>query len=154
MDEVELLKSGKKLFERGILIALVAAVLSACANYSIGATAQQVSPLMAIWYSHAVIGFICLVGLLIKGQLKETLHDFHAHPYLITGQSVCDNGAWIGYAYAVTYLPISLVITISESYIILAALLGYWIGGERLHIHQKIGAAVALPAVILFAALQ
>ncbi|MFM2415234.1 MAG: hypothetical protein RI911_927 [Candidatus Parcubacteria bacterium] len=154
MDEVDVLRQGRRLFEKGVLIALAAAVLSACANYSIGASAQNVSPLMAIWYSHAVIGCIAGLALYIKGEFFELVDDFKAHPWLISGQSVCDNAAWVGYAYAVTYLPISLVITISESYIILAALLGYWIGKEHLHIHQKIGAAIALPAVILFAILM
>lgn len=154
LNKTNVLKGSSTLLERGLFIALVAAVLSACANYAIGVSAQQVSPLMAIWYSHAVIGVISIIALAIKGQLFELFHDFQAHPYLISGQSFFDNAGWIGFSYAVTYIPISLAITISESYIILAALLGYWVGKEKLHMHQKIGAAIALPAVVVFAALH
>jgi len=48
-----------------------------------------------------------------------------------------------------TALPISIATTISESYVILAALLGYVIGKERLTSHQKTGAVVAIFSVII-----
>jgi drug/metabolite transporter (DMT)-like permease len=41
--------------------------------------------------------------------------------------------------------------TISEGYIIVAAMLGYFVGKEKLKSHQLLGAAIALPAVILLA---
>lgn len=154
VSTVDVFGQVRHLVEKGIYIALIAAVLSACANYTIAVSAQQVSPLMAIWYTHVIVGIMSVFVLLVRGQLHEVFHDFVVHPYLILGQSAADTFGWLGYAYAVTYIPISLVITISESYIIFAALLGYWIGKESLHIHQKIGVAIALPSVVLFAALM
>jgi drug/metabolite transporter (DMT)-like permease len=59
--------------------------------------------------------------------------------------------AWFGYAYAVSQSSIALTITISEAYIVLAALLGVVINRERLRRHQVLGAALALGAVVVLA---
>jgi drug/metabolite transporter (DMT)-like permease len=150
----EIVSIHKRLFEKGVMLAFAAAGLSALSNYTMGISAQQVSPLMAVWYMHTVIGVLSLIALIISKEIFEIEHDLRTHPFLICGQSFFDNIAWIGYTYAVTYVPISTVAAISVSYVILASFLGYWFGHERLTSRQKIGSAIALPAVVLFAILS
>jgi drug/metabolite transporter (DMT)-like permease len=140
----------KKLFlEKGFLLALGSSALSAFVNFYTGYTAQTISPLLSIYITHLTLTIICFAIIIFSRELKEIIHDLKTHPYLILLESLCDNIAWFGYAYAVLYTSIAITITISESYIILAALLGYFVNKEKLTTNQKIGAVITLTAVVL-----
>jgi uncharacterized membrane protein len=67
---------------------------------------------------------------------------------VVLGESLFDNLAWIAYSGAVIYLPVSLTIGITESYIVLAALLGIIANRERLQRHQYFGIGLALVGTI------
>lgn len=80
--------------------------------------------------------------------MENVLSHIKQHPYESTGVALLDNAAWVLYATATTLIPISLAITISESYIILAVILGVTINKEELSRHQWIGIVLSLVAVI------
>lgn len=151
VKETKHLKYHKHLVEKGVWLALAAAGLAASVDIYISVSAKVISPLMTIWYTHAVIAVICGIWITFRGSWRSFYKDFKTHPYLILGQAASDNIAWIGFAYAVTYASVSKIMTISEGYIIVAALLGYFIGKEKLKSHQILGASIALPAVIILA---
>lgn len=141
--------SHKHWFERGALLALVGAVLSAVTNVFVGDAASQVDPFFVIWYTHAVLFLVCTCILLAGQTFGRTVRLARRHAPLVLGMALCDNVAWFGYAYAVSQSSIALTITISEAYIVLAALLGVVINRERLRRHQVLGAVVALSAVVV-----
>lgn len=143
------LKTRRSIFERGTLIALVATCLAALSNYFIAIASQLSSPLIAIWYMHVVIGILCLIYLTVTGEITNTYTSFVKNKTNILIAGFADNIGWTGYAYAVLVMPISLTITISEAYIVLAAFLGYYFNKEHLSSHQKIGAVIAITGVIL-----
>ena len=58
---------------------------------------------------------------------------------ILTGMCILDNIAWIAFAWAMTLAPIGIVVALSESYIIIAVLLGMFVNREFLRKHQKIG---------------
>lgn len=151
VKKVEHLHYHKHFLERGVWLALAAALLAAIVDLFIGTVAQSISPLLTIWYQHAFLVLACGAWLTLRGEWKSYFQDLKTHPYLIFGQSLFDNIAWIGFAYAVTSISISLTLTISEGYIIVAALLGHFSNHEKLRSHQMLGAGLAIPAVIALA---
>lgn len=139
----------KRIFEKGVLLALAAAFLSALTNFYIGTYAQQMSPLFVIWATHSMLALLCGAYIIARGEVLELVAALRKHPLPILAQGIFDNMAWIGYAFATSMMPISITVMISESYIALAALLGYFIGRETLRTHQIFGAAIAFTGVAL-----
>jgi drug/metabolite transporter (DMT)-like permease len=70
---------------------------------------------------------------------------------LILSVGFMDNMAWIFYAYSMLSIPVAIATGISESYIVLASLLGLWLNRERLRHHQFVGLLVAVIGAILLA---
>ncbi|MFZ2886817.1 MAG: EamA family transporter [Minisyncoccia bacterium] len=141
----------KRIFEKGVLLALAGAFLSALTNFYIGTYSQSMSPLFVIWATHSMLAILCAVYILLRDDFGSLWRIIKAHPGPVIAQSVLDNAAWIGYAFATSMIPISLTVAISESYIALAALLGYFIGRERLGTHQIVGALIAIGGAITLA---
>lgn len=139
----------KVYLEKGFYLALGAAGLSALTNFYIGVSSQEISPFITIWFTHLVLGIICILILFYERKFLTLFSNFRKYPKEITLESIADNIGWISYAYTVTVLPISLTVTISESYIILAALLGYWFNKEKLTTKQKFGSAITLVSVVI-----
>lgn len=151
VKELGSLKLHKHMAERGILLAMAAAVLSSFANFFYGHASQTISPLVTVFVIHLIVAVLCFFVLVVNRQVKETYKNIFKYPKLIFLQTFYDNAAWIGYAYLTVLMPISLAITFSESYIVLAAFFGYYFNKEKLNTHQKIGAVIALTAVLVLA---
>ncbi len=135
--------------EKGTLLALLGAVGMAVTNFVIGYGSQETTPLLAIWGTHTVIAVLCFAYLLMRGEVRSLIRNVIQNPGTIIAESIFDNAAWIAYAFAVIYIPISIAITISEGYIILAVLLGIIINKEKLRNHQTMGVVLAIIGVIL-----
>lgn len=141
----------KRLFEKGVLLAVVASFLSALCNYYTGTFARSIDPLVTIWVAHSLLALWCGAHMWYRGEFASFVRGVRKHPYPALGQGVIDNVAWVGFAFAATTIPISIATSISESYVILAALLGFLVGGEALRAHQVVGAALAFVGVIFLA---
>jgi drug/metabolite transporter (DMT)-like permease len=139
----------KRIFEKGVSWAFAAAFLSALTNFFVGSYSQHMSPLFVIWATHSMLAVLCGAYILYRGDFRSLWTAVKQHPVPVIGQSIFDNAAWIGYAFATTMIPISLTVMVSESYIALAALLGYFLGREQLNKHQVIGAIIAFVGVAL-----
>ncbi len=137
----------KRIFEKGVTWAFAAAFLSALTNFFVGTYSQHMSPLFVIWATHSMLAILCGGYIVYRDEVSSLWGDIKKHPVPVVAQSVFDNAAWIGYAFATTMIPISLTVMVSESYIALAALLGYFLGREKLNNHQIVGAIVAFIGV-------
>ena len=141
----------KRVFEKGVSWAFAAAFLSALTNFYVGEYSQHMSPLFVIWATHSMLAILCGAYIFYNDDFRSLWEVIKQHPVPVIAQSIFDNAAWIGYAFATSMIPISLTVSISESYIALAALLGYFLGREKLNNHQIIGAIIAFVGVILLA---
>jgi drug/metabolite transporter (DMT)-like permease len=141
-------------FEKGTFIALVGAAGMALTNFVFGHNSQVASPLVSLWVIHFVITVIAAAWLIFKRQFMHLGRDFRKAPVAIIAETVFDNTAWVAYAYAVLYIPISIAITVSEGYIILAVLLGVVVNRERLKHHQYLGVVLAIAGVLLLSYLS
>jgi drug/metabolite transporter (DMT)-like permease len=148
------LKDYVKRLERGTLLALISAGGMALFNFMLGYASQHTSPVMAQWSTSLVMALGCLIFMVHTGEINKIFKDFKKAKLSIIAETIFDNGAWLAYAFAVIYIPISIAITVSESYIILAVLLGVLINHERLKSHQYLGVAIAIAAVFLLSYLS
>lgn len=141
----------RRIFEKGVVWAIAAAFLSALTNFFVGTYSQHMSPLFVIWATHSMLAILCGGYIYFRGDFGSLWSAVKKNPLPMIGQSIFDNAAWIGYAFATSLIPISLTVTISESYIALAAMLGYFLGREKLNNHQIVGAIIAFVGVIFLA---
>ncbi len=135
-------------FEKGALMAVVAAVAMALANFFVGRSSQESSALLTIWYLNGFIFLALFIWLLASRQLPHSVVMIKRHLQLNISQALIDNSAWVFYALAATLIPISIAIAISEGYIALAMILGVFINKEKLKKHQLSGAVLAVVGIL------
>jgi drug/metabolite transporter (DMT)-like permease len=138
--------------ERGVWLAVAAAVCMALVNFLTAVSAMQISPLMAVWFPWLVFTILCLA---IIWRRNRGLHHFKDHVKehyaMILGMGIFDTAAWLFYAYALTAGDLSIITAITESYPIIAMMLGLTIGGERITHKQYGGAGIAIVASVILA---
>lgn len=144
----------RSLLERGVIVAILGTVAAAITNVMTGLLSQRTTPLLAIWGVDVLLTMACFLWMIVRGQVKSSFRLSPAQWRLVIFQGIFDNGAWLAYAYAVTTIPISITIAITESYIALAALLGISLNKEKLERHQYYGIAISLVAVIVLAVIS
>lgn len=136
-------------WERGTWYAFFGAIFMALSNFTIGYASQETSPVMSIWATSLIILIPCLLYYIVTNRFGLMIKHLRTYPGTVLAETIFDNGAWLAYAFAVVYIPISVAITISESYIILAVLLGLIVNRERLKHHQALGVILAIGGVLL-----
>ncbi len=135
--------------ENGVLWGVVGAVGIALMDVFKGGLSQLTHPLFALWAINAVWFVISLFILASQGALNNLFSGFKRHPKIVVWQSVLDNIAWIAFGFAVLYAPISIVLAISENFILLSVLLGVFVNKERLVWWQVIGIVLAMIGILL-----
>ncbi|MEK7512889.1 MAG: DMT family transporter [Patescibacteria group bacterium] len=141
-----------RIFERGVVFALAGSILMGLVNFLVGASAQETSPLLTIWFTNTLFTALCLIFIAVRSELPGLLTGIIRHPSIFIAVSIFDNAAWLFYALATSLIAISIATTISESYIALAVLLGLFVNREKLKYHQFVGVGVAILSIILLAA--
>lgn len=138
-------------WEKGVAYALLATIAMGGANFLFGVGSRESHPLLVNWFTSAGMAAVLFIYLVRSGKLSLLKKDLEKHAPLILGVSIIDNAAWIAFAYSTLYIPIAISTGISESYIVLAALLGLIVNREKLKAHQYAGLIVTPLAAILLA---
>jgi len=146
-DSCKLKNSFGKL-EKGVILAFFAAVVMAFTNFLTASASRQVSPLMAIWLPWIIFAAISLFFIWKREGFKKMLSNAVKYKKLVLAESIFDTLAWLFFAIAVVGSQLAVTITISESYVVIALLLGLWLNKEKIRAHQYIGAALALASSI------
>ena len=138
--------------EKGVTISIIAAIIMGCANFFVGWGARETTPL-------AVNFAVCLIAALgsgiflgIRGKLLGSFKHLVISPKVMLPMIFLDNIAWIAFAYGMVLAPIGITVALSESYIIIAVILGFLLNKERLERHQYLGLALAVVAAVALAA--
>lgn len=139
----------RRLLEPGIILAAAGAVVMGGVNFLIGISSQQTSPVMAIWFTNVIFTLLSFIYLGWRGEIGKLFQGVQQNPAPVIAVCIFDNLAWLMFAVSVTYIPISIATTISESYIALAVLLGLFVNKEKLQHHQLAGVIIAITSVIL-----
>lgn len=138
-------------WEKGVAYALLATLAMGGANFLFGVGSRESHPLLVNWFTSAGMASVLFIYLVRAGKLSLLKKDIEQHASLIFSVSIIDNAAWIAFAYSTLYIPIAISTGISESYIVLAALLGLSVNREKLKTHQYAGLIVTPVAAVLLA---
>lgn len=136
-------------WEKGVAYAILATLAMGGANFLFGVGSRESHPLLVNWFTSFGMASVLFVYIIKTGKLNILKKDIQKHAPLIFGVSIIDNIAWIAFAYSTLSIPIAIATSISESYIVLAALLGLTLNREKLQSHQYVGLAVTPIAAIL-----
>lgn len=139
---------GKAWLERGVLLGALAASSMGIANFLIGISSRATSPLLAKWFFDTLLFSASLIALLYKHKLSLFWREAKKNQKFVLSMSFFDNAAWLSFGFAMVLAPIAIAVAISQSYIVLAVLLGIFINKEKLLTHQTVGLVVAIIAVI------
>ncbi|HEY4478958.1 MAG TPA: EamA family transporter [Candidatus Paceibacterota bacterium] len=142
------LKFHRTIFEKGVPYAALGAILMGLMNYLTGIGARALSPLATIWFIHTFLAIVCFCIVVKRGHVGTLAKNIVTERATIFPLAILDNAAWISYAYAMVFLPISIATALSESYIATAVLVGIFINKEKLKRHQIVG--VCLVVIGLF----
>ena len=144
----------RRIFEKGVILAGVGAVGMGLTNFLVGHSSQTISALATIWFVHTTMALVCLVYLIMSMQVKSLAQDFRTLPGIIFLQSFFDNAGWLAFAFATTFISISIATTVSESYIILGVLLGVLVNREKLRTHQFLGIILVILSILGLSAIS
>ncbi len=137
--------------EKGFLLAFIGSMFMGAGDFLIGWGARETDPLTAYFVVSIVMAVVSASFLLVQGRFRKTLKDIRGNKALLLTMAITDNIAWIGYAFAMTIIPIAVATGLSEASVIVAVMLGLFVNKERLQKHQKVGLFVALASAIVLA---
>ncbi len=141
----------KRIFEKGVVYALITAVGMALADLLAGISSQKTSPLLTVYGIWVFILVITVIYLAKHGELKKIGPDFRAHPWALLAVGIFDTLGWIGFCYGAKSIPIAITTAIGQSYIVITILLGIFVNRELIKRHQIIGVATTVISVIALA---
>lgn len=141
---------GKKFFlEKGVILSMTSAVVMGGANFFVGWGGRETDPLVINFLISLFSMLGALIFILVRGSMRKTISDVVKSPKMLLSMAFLDNLAWVAFAFAMSMAPIGISVALSESYIILAVLLGLFIAREKLQNHQKKGLVIALLSAIV-----
>ncbi len=145
----EFITGKKRIWEKGVILTLFAAVLSALYNFFIAFNARGFSPVIAIWAPWTISLFFLIIYLSLKKDRSGFFNSSKKNLKLIFWGSVIDVSAWVFFAVALAENKLSVTTAITESYPALAIFLGIKFNKEKISRWQIAGAILALLASII-----
>ncbi|MFA6295607.1 MAG: DMT family transporter [Candidatus Paceibacterota bacterium] len=143
-------KITKKLFmEKGVYLAFLGAMLMGSANFFMGWSGRVTDPLMVNFFTDAFIMILTGLYLVSKGRFLSLGRDLKNGYQVLLPMSIFDKVAWIAFVFSMTLAPIAIATALSESYIIIAVLMGLFVNREKILTHQKVGLVGAVVTVIV-----
>jgi len=143
--------SKKTLLEKGVLIAIFSAIAMGATNFFFGWGARATDPILINFVTDTFLMLASGIYLLSVGKWKSTMHQIKENIGVILPPSIADKISWLAFAFSMAVAPISVAVALSESYIIIAVILGITVNKEKLHSHQKIGLIGAVIVAVILA---
>lgn len=137
--------------EKGVFLAFFAALVMGSTNFMYGISSRVFDPILTNFFVNITVAILTFIYLLVRGRVGKMISDFRNNLGLMVSMSIADNVAWVAFAFAMSMAPIGIVVALSESYIIITVILGFFVNKEKLQTHQKIGLALALFGAIYLA---
>lgn len=138
----------KDFLEKGSLLAILSGVLIALVNFGSAFQAKEISPMMAIWFPWFVCSLVCL-GFIGRANMGAFFSSSKKNWRLILIMVIIDLFAWLAYVFAVAKEELAITITITESYVVVALILGVLINKEKITKNQYFGAGLAVICSLL-----
>jgi len=136
------------ILENGVFVAFFAALIMGVANFLIGVGSRALDPVTIKWGLDFFLAFLSLFFIISTGERKLFFKHIMNNKKPLLLMSLFDNVAWLAFGFAMVLAPISIAVAISESYIIIAVLLGLFINKEKLRKHQIISLIFAIISAV------
>lgn len=136
-------------FEKGAVLAIIAAGGYGLINFLTTVGARQISPLLAIWFPWLTFTIICALWLMAKGRLRPAAAHAKTYWKLILAIGLFDTLAWIFFAFALQKKELAVIIAITESFPAVSLMLGIKVNKEKVAPHQLAGAITTIVASFL-----
>jgi drug/metabolite transporter (DMT)-like permease len=136
--------------EKGVILGLLTGIFMAFTNLFTSVSSKTITPFIAIWgpwVVFTILTFILIFFINEKGFFKS----MKKHYKFIIPTSIIDTTAWVCYAIALKSMAVSITTAITESYPVIALMLGVFINKEKIKKHQLLGAGISLVACIILA---
>lgn len=143
----------KFIFEKGTIVALVAAILMGGANFFMGWTARLIDPITANFVVDIFVVLVTCIFLITQGKMSRLFQDMVQNRKTLLFMAIPDKIAWVAFAFAMSLAPIGVVVALSESYIIIAVILGLAVNKEKIKVHQKWGLCLAILSAVVLASI-
>jgi uncharacterized membrane protein len=137
--------------EKGVVVAILGAIFMGGANFLMGYGGRVTDFVMINFFTDAFIAILCLVYIIYKGKSKSFVSGLGREWRVLLPMAISDKIAWLAFVLSMSLLPIAIAVALSESYIVVAVLLGLFLGHERLFKHQKIGLVGAIIVALVLA---
>ena len=137
--------------EKGVLLMVIAAVLWGATAFFVGWGARISNPFMVNWYINLGMTAFTFSYLVLKRDVKGMVRNVLRFPRLVLATCTLDTMAWVAYAYAAVFIPVTIAVALSENYIGVAVLLGLIVNREKLMTRQKVGFLFALSGAVVLA---
>ncbi len=138
-------------WEKGVTMAVCAALSMGLANFLTSASSRNISPIMAVWGPWFVFTIFCIVLIIKREGWSPLVQHAKKYKWLVFGMGLVDTAAWVCYSFAVVRQNVGIVTAITESYPAVAIFLAVWINKEKVNWHQYLGAGMALAASAMLA---
>lgn len=136
--------------EKGIIFAIIAAVLIALVDFSSAFSVRAASPVLTVWFVWVTNSILCLVYLGFKNKNLKFCRDCWNMKWLVFVMGIVATLAWLFYFFAIKK-ELAMITAITEAYPVITITLGLLINKERINWHQYLGMALALSAAIALA---
>lgn len=141
-------KTFKMTFEKGVLFAVITAILMGFVNFSSAFSSRQIDPLVSLWGIWVLMSIFCLVYLSYKREDMKFLKDGWKIKRIIIPLALFATLAWLFYFYAVETKELGLIVAITEGYPMVAILLGRIVNKDKISWLQWIGIFLVLVSCI------
>lgn len=137
--------------EKGVVVAILGAIFMGGANFLMEYGGRVTDFVMINFFTDAFIAILCLVYIIYKGKSKSFVSGLGREWRVLLPMAISDKIAWLAFVLSMSLLPIAIAVALSESYIVVAVLLGLFLGHERLFKHQNIGLVGAIIVALVLA---
>lgn len=141
----------KTKLERGVVIALFAALGMGLVNFMAAHSSREISVPLTVFSVWIITAIFSLIFIIWSGKLKKCWKNAVKNKYLVISMGILDTFAWFFFMLAILENELAITTAITESYPAIAMFLGVWLNKERVNWHQYLGAGLALIASFLLA---
>jgi drug/metabolite transporter (DMT)-like permease len=142
---------GRDFLEKGAILAFISAVTMGGANFFFGWSARLTDSLTVNFFTCISLSILSFLILILRGDFKNSFINVWKYRSTVLPMCFIDNFAWIAFAKGMSIAPIAIVTALSESYIIIAVILGLLLNKENIGRYQKFGLLTALFSAVFLA---
>jgi len=145
----------RPILEKGAILAVITALFLALTNFLTAVNAVQTDALLVLWLSWSCGGLVFLSYLVFKNKLGQVARSGRENWRLILIMVIVDIASWLCFIYSLSDGgELAVITSITQSYVVVAMLLGLKFNKEKIRPWQYAGASLAIIGSLLIGLLD